>query len=98
MADLDAELEELHHGDPGEHPRAGSRGSFAESDRESRDQLTAVLIRAVLELENLALRHQLNVLRRQRPGRPRLSPVCGELLILAQDSREAQAGESVGER
>jgi putative transposase len=31
--------------------------------------------RAVLELENLALRHQLNVLRRQSPGRPRLSPI-----------------------
>jgi putative transposase len=28
--------------------------------------------RAVLELENLALRQQLHVLRRQRPGRPRL--------------------------
>ena len=28
--------------------------------------------RAVLELENLALRHQLHVLRRQRSGRPRL--------------------------
>src|SRR5216683_587589 len=28
--------------------------------------------RAVVELENLALRHQLYVLRRQRPGRPRL--------------------------
>jgi hypothetical protein len=28
--------------------------------------------RAILELENLALRHQLHVLRRQRPGRPRL--------------------------
>jgi transposase InsO family protein len=28
--------------------------------------------RAVLKLENLALRHQLYVLRRQRPGRPRL--------------------------
>jgi putative transposase len=27
--------------------------------------------RAVLELENLALRHQLHVLRRQGPGRPR---------------------------
>jgi len=26
----------------------------------------------VVELENLALRHQLLVLRRQRPGRPRL--------------------------
>lgn len=28
--------------------------------------------RAVLELENLAFRHQLPVLRRQRPGRPHL--------------------------
>jgi putative transposase len=28
--------------------------------------------RAEVELENLALRHQLRVLRRQRPGRPRL--------------------------
>ena len=28
--------------------------------------------RAVLELENLALRHQVHVLRRQRPGRLRL--------------------------
>ncbi len=28
--------------------------------------------RVVVELENLALRHQLHVLRRQRPGRPRL--------------------------
>ena len=28
--------------------------------------------RAVVELENLALRHQLHVLRRQRPGRSRL--------------------------
>src|SRR5713226_8821728 len=39
--------------------------------------IVAVLARrfrrqAVLELENLALRHQLHVLRRQRPGRPRL--------------------------
>jgi hypothetical protein len=31
--------------------------------------------RGVLELENLALRHQLHVLRRQRPGRPRLLPI-----------------------
>jgi hypothetical protein len=31
--------------------------------------------RAVVELENLALRHQLHVLRRQRPGRPRLFAV-----------------------
>jgi len=28
--------------------------------------------RAAVELENLALRHQLHVLRRQRPGRPSL--------------------------
>src|SRR5713226_8465404 len=28
--------------------------------------------RAVVELENLALRHQLHILRRQRSGRPRL--------------------------
>jgi hypothetical protein len=28
--------------------------------------------RAVVELENLALRHRLHVLRRQRPGQPRL--------------------------
>jgi len=28
--------------------------------------------RAAAELENLALRHQLHVLRHQRPGRPRL--------------------------
>jgi putative transposase len=31
--------------------------------------------REVLELEIVALRHQLNVLRRQCPGRPRLSPI-----------------------
>src|SRR5271157_3833723 len=31
--------------------------------------------RAILELENLALRHQLHVLRRQRPGRPRLCAI-----------------------
>ena len=31
--------------------------------------------RAVLEFEIVALRHQLNVLRRQCPGRPRLSPI-----------------------
>ena len=31
--------------------------------------------RAVVELENLALRHRLQVLRRQRPGRPRLFPL-----------------------
>src|SRR5271155_6170019 len=52
--------------------------------------------RAVLELENLALRHQLHVLRRQRPGRPlpsaidrwlwvwlyHLWPRCVELMVL----------------
>ena len=31
--------------------------------------------RVDLELEVLALRHQLNVLRRQQPGRPRLLPI-----------------------
>src|SRR3981189_783393 len=31
--------------------------------------------RAVVELENLALRHRLHVLRRQRPGRLRLFPI-----------------------
>jgi hypothetical protein len=30
--------------------------------------------RAVLELEIVAVRHQLNVLHRQQPGRPRLLP------------------------
>ena len=39
--------------------------------------------RAVLELENLALRHQLQVLRRQRPGRPRLFTIGRLLLGLA---------------
>src|ERR1700730_10547339 len=37
--------------------------------------------RAVLELENLALRHQLHVLRRQRPGRPRLFAIDRLLLV-----------------
>jgi hypothetical protein len=40
-------------------------------------QMVSVLVRrlrsrAVVELENLALRHQLHVLRRQRPARPQL--------------------------
>src|SRR6202790_5303573 len=38
--------------------------------------------RAVLELEVLALRHQLNVLRRQRPGRPRLFVIDRVLWVL----------------
>jgi transposase InsO family protein len=38
--------------------------------------------RAVLELENLALRHQLHVLRRQRPGRPRLFTIDRLLWVL----------------
>ena len=37
--------------------------------------------RAVLELENLALRHQLHVLRRQRPGRPRLFKIDRSLWV-----------------
>src|ERR1700738_4738420 len=38
--------------------------------------------RAVLELENLALRHQLHVLRRQRPGRPGLVVIDRLLMVL----------------
>ena len=38
--------------------------------------------RAVVELENLALRHQLHVLRRQQPGRPRLFAVDRLLWVL----------------
>jgi putative transposase len=52
--------------------------------------------RGELELEIIALRHQLTVLRRQRPGRARLSAldrllwiwlyrVCGELLICVEN-------------
>jgi hypothetical protein len=37
--------------------------------------------RAVLQLENLALRHQLHVLRRQRPGRLRLFTIDGLLWV-----------------
>src|SRR5713226_5337413 len=39
--------------------------------------------RAVLELENLALRHQLHVLRRRRPGRPRPFTIDSPALGLA---------------
>jgi putative transposase len=38
--------------------------------------------RAVVELENLALRHQLHVLRRQRPSRPRLFAIDRLLWVL----------------
>ena len=38
--------------------------------------------RAVVELENLALRHQLHVLRRQRTGRPRLFAIDRLLWVL----------------
>src|ERR1022692_4338050 len=38
--------------------------------------------RAVVELENLALRHQLHVLRRQRPDRPRLFAIDRLLWVL----------------
>src|ERR1039458_2901933 len=38
--------------------------------------------RAVVELENLALRHQLHVLRRQRPDRPRLFAIDRLLSVL----------------
>src|ERR1700682_1008699 len=38
--------------------------------------------RAVLELEDLVLRHQLHVLHRQRPGRPRLFAIDRLLWVL----------------
>jgi hypothetical protein len=60
--------------------------------------------RAILELENLALRHQLRVLRRQRPGRPwlfavdrllwiwlyRLWPGCLEAMVLVKPATVVQ--------
>ena len=60
--------------------------------------------RAAVELENLALRHQLHVLRRQRPGRPRLFaidrllwvwlyrlwPRCLEAMVLVKPSTVIQ--------
>jgi len=60
--------------------------------------------RAVLELENLALRDQLQVLRRQRPGRPRLFaidrllwiwlyriwPACLEAMVLVKPATVVQ--------
>ncbi len=60
--------------------------------------------RAILELENLALRHQLRVLRRQRPGRPwlfaadrllwiwlyRLWPGCLEVMVLVKPATVVQ--------
>jgi len=60
--------------------------------------------RAVVELENLALRHQLHILRRQRPGRLRiftldrllwvllyrLWPRCLEVMVLVKPSTVVQ--------
>ena len=60
--------------------------------------------RAVVELENLALRHQLHVLRRQRPGRIplftfdrllwvllyRLWPRCSEVMVLVKPATVVQ--------
>src|SRR5208337_4253302 len=60
--------------------------------------------RAVVELENIALRHQLHVLRRQRPGRPwlfaidrllwiwlyRLWPRCLEVMVLVKPATVVQ--------
>jgi hypothetical protein len=60
--------------------------------------------RAVLELENLALRHQLHVLNRQKPGRPRLFtidrllwvwlyrlwPRCLEVMVLVKPATVVQ--------
>jgi hypothetical protein len=43
--------------------------------------------RAVLELEVIALRHQLAVLRRQRPGRPRLFSLDRLLWVARQTTR-----------
>ena len=56
--------------------------------------------RTVVELENLALRHQLPVLRRQRPGRPglfaidrllfRLWPRCLKVMVLVKPATVVQ--------
>jgi predicted component of type VI protein secretion system len=48
--------------------------------------------RAVLELENLALRHQLHVLRRQRPGRPRLIAIDRLLWVWLYPTMAALSG------
>src|ERR1700722_11194899 len=64
--------------------------------------------RAILELENLALRHQLHVLRRQRPGRPhlitierllwvwfyRLWPRCRDTMVLVKPATVVQMASS----
>jgi hypothetical protein len=49
-----------------------SPACLSSNDLSSRCSPRRFRSRAVVELENLALRHQLHVLRRQRPGRPRL--------------------------
>src|SRR5260370_24851436 len=51
--------------------------------------------RAVLDLENLALRHQLQVLRRQRPGRPQLFAI-DRLLVLSALTRITHPRQSGG--
>src|SRR5260370_13074665 len=67
--------------------------------------------RAVVELENLALRHQLHVLRRQRPGRLRLFsidrllwiwlyrlwPRCLEVMVLVKPATVVQWHRVCGE-
>ena len=54
--------------------------------------------RAVLELENLALCHQLHVLRRQRPGRPQLFTIDRLLWSLALPDMAALSGrDGVGQ-
>src|SRR6202165_4656307 len=53
---------------------------------------------AVLELENLALRHQLHVLRRQRPGRPRLFTIDRLLWVWLHPDLAALSGrDGVGQ-
>ena len=66
--------------------------------------------RAELELEAIALRHQLAVLRRQRPGRPRLSaldrlfwtwlyrvwPRCLNILVLVKPATVVQWHRKAG--
>src|SRR6266851_3513101 len=53
--------------------------------------------RAVLELENLALRRQLHVLRRQRPGRPRLFVIDRLLWVWLYRVAALSGGDGLGQ-